>query len=298
MNRILTFLFLALAAGAFAQPQRHKKQPLEFSYGIGCSNYLGELGGGNKKGTHRSPIDLELKQTKPALTMGVRKSLSLYRALKANLTFAQVAGNDQLTREQFRQNRNLNFKSNILEINCTYEFGFTNIQQGQRYLSKVQGMRNRYHYTYFYAGIGAFAFNPKGFYKNHWYALQPLGTEGQGINGHKKYSRVSICIPVGMGFKMKIKQRHFVGVEFAYRFTFTDYLDDVSTSYHNNIEIAEQRGALAAHFADPSLNKLHKEVTSTGEQRGNPLQKDGYLILTVSYSKQTHKKFRGLFSNF
>ncbi len=271
---------------------------IEVIAGIGCANYLGELGGQSKIGTHKSPVDLEFQQTRPALMVGFRKLLSTHRAVKINLSYAQVSGNDKLTNEPFRQNRNLNFKSNILELNMNYEIGFRNVQKGQRYLSRVRGVRNKDHYTYFFAGIGAFYYNPKGYYKGSWHALQPLGTEGQGLNGKKKYSRIAVCVPIGVGFKVKVKQRHNFGIEFGYRITFTDYLDDVSTTYFNISEMREQKGDIAAHFADPSLNNMHKEVTAGGEQRGNALQKDGYFILTINYSKESYRRNRGMFSKF
>jgi hypothetical protein len=173
-----------------------------------------------------------------------------------------------------------------------FERGFRHVQNGQRYLAKVKGIRNHDYYTYLLGGIGAVFFNPRSFYKNKWYSLQPLGTEGQGLNGHKKYSRITMVIPVGFGVKTKIMREHYLGLEFGYRITFTDYLDDVSGNYFSNSQILENRGPVAAHFADPSLSSAQKDLTMDGEQRGNSAHKDGYFFLSVTYSKQTSGRRR------
>ena len=34
-----------------------------------------------------------------------------------------------------------------------------------------------------FVGVGGFYFNPKAKYEGKWVSLQPLGTEGQGLNG-------------------------------------------------------------------------------------------------------------------
>ena len=119
--------------------------------------------------------------------------------------------------------------------------------------------------------------------------LQPLGTEGQGLNGTRPYSRLSVALPFGAGLRWKLSRYHTLNFELGYRFTLTDYLDDVSTTYYNNQEIREARGAVAAYFADPSIKTL-PDATRVGEKRGNPEHNDGYLVFSIQYVYKLQKK--------
>jgi len=47
----------------------------------------------------------------------------------------------------------------------------------------------------------------------------------------KAYSPIGISIPLGIGVRYRISRKMDVSFEMAYRFTFTDYLDDVSGDY-------------------------------------------------------------------
>ncbi|MEO8734181.1 MAG: hypothetical protein ABI373_07610 [Flavobacteriales bacterium] len=86
-----------------------------------------------------------------------------------------------------------------------------------------------------------------------------------------------------------------VGLELQYTKTFTDYIDDVSGIYYNNDSIAAARGPVAAHLADPSLGDIAGQ-TATGQQRGQPKHKDGYMFLKFDLHyklyRRDHKKHK------
>jgi hypothetical protein len=106
---------------------------------------------------------------------GLRYKLSNYFALKGNATYGRVSGNDNLTTETFRHNRNLNFFSDIIELNVNFEAAFQQEQIGHRYrLRKLKGLRGYEIYMYGFAGVGIFYFNPKTEIDGHVYELQPL----------------------------------------------------------------------------------------------------------------------------
>lgn len=118
--------------------------------------------------------------------------------------------------------------------------------------------------------------------------LQPLGTEGQGlIASRTKYSLIGICIPVGIGFKYTIDRYWGVGLEIGLRKTFTDYIDDVSTTYFDFANYPDAND-LAAVLADRS-NKSDPKVTTAGQQRGDPRDKDSYMfgIFSLNYKLRT-----------
>jgi len=72
-----------------------------------------------------------------------------------------------------------------------------------------------------------------------WVKLRPLGTEGQYSTldptdanyGIKPYKVAQIAIPFGIGIRLKLNQVMDFSAEWGFRYTFTDYLDDVSRNY-------------------------------------------------------------------
>ena len=65
--------------------------------------------------------DLELSQTKPAVHIEFRYCLARKMAIRTRFTYGVLAGNDNLTTEPFRQNRNLSFKTDMFELSVVYE---------------------------------------------------------------------------------------------------------------------------------------------------------------------------------
>jgi hypothetical protein len=261
----------------------------EVYFGLGASNFLGELGGANDVGTNGLK-DLEFNMTRPTITLGYRFILNPYIGIRTGFTQGFVGGDDALTREIYRQNRNLNFKTGISELALNVEiYPFTERFEHFYHMKGASGRKNKYLSPYVTAGIGVFYFNPKGKYQGQWHALQPLRTEGQGLaGGPSPYKRVSICIPVGIGIKFSLNKNWSVGFEMAGRKTMTDYIDDVSGEYYDPVQLA-QVNSLSPLLADPSLglvpNATVPNSDGTGAQRGDKTDNDAYMfaILSVHY---------------
>lgn len=292
-----TLLLLLLVLPMIMQAQRRNRYRWEGTIHIGASNFLGDLGGANRIGTN-GLRDLELVLTRPAVGLGVRYRSNRYLGYQVNAWYGRVNGDDKLTTEAFRNNRNLNFKSNIIELSGQLEFYFTKERQGHIYkIKNVKGWRHIDMQVYGFIGGGAFFFDPMGqFQGGAWYKLRPLGTEGQGIKaGSKIYSRVNAAIPIGLGLKYAIDRRWAIGLEIGMRKTFTDYIDDVSTTYFDNDSIRAINGPQAAYFADPSLHNPNItpvggiEVTGAGQQRGDPSDNDAYMFVTFSVNYKFSK---------
>jgi hypothetical protein len=205
----------------------------------------------------------------------------------------QVAGNDAWLQPDgvsdpafYRWYRNLHFKSMIVELSVMGEFNFLRYMPGSM----------DYRWTpYVGAGVGLFAFNPKAEYQGQWYALQPLGTEGQGLPGYgNRYNRVQIVFPISMGVKFNLNRKWSMGFEFNHRFTLTDYIDDVSTSYVDPADLRAFYDDQTANLiyglsrrsteVDPQDERGH--ITAPGQQRGDPKNHDQYFTgsLFVSYT--------------
>ncbi len=299
------FIIFCYSAKAqyFTKHDSWKKERKEWLFGGGVSNFLGDLGGLNKIGTHYSYADLEMVLTSPSASLGYRYRINKRFASRTEFSYLQVKGDDKLTLEPFRHNRNLNFKSNIFEFSTVVELSLSFDRHGNKYhIKKTMFRRYKQYSSYYYlfVGIGGFYFNPKANYGGTWYNLHDLSTEGQGLPGSnsKPYKRISISIPIGIGLRYKLNERWTLGLEYNFRKTFTDYIDDVSSTYYDKGKLMQYKGPVAVALADPSLG-LIKGATDpngngSGAQRGNIKDKDSYmnLQLKVGYVLKNKKRRR------
>lgn len=301
-------LAVILVLPLLANAQRNKRYRWEGGVDIGAANFLGDLGGANQIGTHFVK-DLELSLTRTAFGAHVRYRSNRYIGYRANFMYGKINGNDALTTERYRHNRNLNFKSNVFEFSTVLEFYISKERPGHIYnYKKLHGWRHIDIQSYGFIGVGGFYYNPKSIHYGQWYELRPLHTEGQGFKPDvKMYSRFSVCLPMGMGFKYAINRRWNVGLEYGLRLTFTDYIDDVSTVYvdpallYANMDA--QTAALAAYFAQPGGQDITAadnggvDPTWVNQQRGDSKHNDAYMFMcvTVNYKigkfRKTHSKF-------
>jgi hypothetical protein len=114
-----------------------------------------------------------------------------------------------------------------------------------------------------------------------------LGTEGQEttkFNDKRRYSLTQLSVPVGLGAKWQLDDYWAFGFEFGVRKTFTDYLDDVSSIYVDNIIVGGASGPMAVALKDRSM-EVGQTPFENGDLRGNSATKDWYVIggLTLTY---------------
>ena len=233
-------------------------QHREFGLAMGAANYQGDL----------APR-LVLAETQPYASLFYRRNINGFFALRGELSFAQVSGDDK--HFEANQPRNLHFRSPIYEVAGLLEFNF------QKYLL---GLRSKDFTPYVFAGIGVAYFNPQAQLDGTWHDLRPLSTEGQGIGGADPYSPFLIALPMGGGFKWKFTRRLNLGAYLTYRFTYTDYLDDVSGTYFEKASIVEEKGTIAGNLSDRRV-----EIPNyTDKERGNPDRNDWYAFFGFSLS--------------
>ena len=153
---LLWITSMPLSAQYFRQSSYWKTNRNELNIALGISNFLGELGGRNQIG---SPFvwDLEMSQTRPAASFGYRYYIRRKQSLRLGLTYGVLAGNDNLTTEIFRANRNLHFRSDVLEASLRYELHLYREELGHVYdLRGVKGTKSSRVGFYFCGGIGVF----------------------------------------------------------------------------------------------------------------------------------------------
>ncbi|MBI3512424.1 MAG: outer membrane beta-barrel protein [Bacteroidetes bacterium] len=237
----------------------------EIGFFIGGGYYIGEL----NPTTHLGSL------TRPAAGIVYRHNFNYRFAVAGDLIFGSVQGIDSRSTSYEQQKRNLSFRSPITEFGGRAEFNFIEYKIGD----------DKYPFTPFmFLGLAVFNFNPRASYGNQWVNLQPLKTEGQS----KAYLRTQLSIPFGVGFRANLAQRVGLVAEWGMRKTFTDYLDDVSTTYADPSVLLANGGPLAVAVADRSTTP-----NDVGRERGNPRNKDWYsfvgLTITFQLAGKPHK---------
>ena len=125
MQKVFILILTILLLPIYSQAQKWKRQRVEYSFGLGASNFLGDLGGRNQQGTDFI-MDFELKATRYAAALGYRYQIGKDWYVKANLMYVKVSGNDNLTEQPARARRQLSFKSNIVELSANWSICLLN----------------------------------------------------------------------------------------------------------------------------------------------------------------------------
>jgi hypothetical protein len=269
-----------------------RSQGWDLGIDLGASGFLGDLGGANYIGR---PLffDLETSLVRPATSLHARFYMSSRFALKGSFTYTIVQGDDGLIQpkeeyspEWYRWYRNLSFQSDILEGSVTAELNFTRFDLGSK--------RNRFAPTFL--RDRCFSFQPENIVQRILVELKPLRTEGQGFDslGRKEYSLTQPVIPVGLGFRYNISSTPDFWFRIPAHPHFTDYIDDVSTTYvsqdafnnyfQNDPLTAQTAYDLSVRADEKSDYPLNGSIVAPGEQRGDPTKKDSYILLQVSFS--------------
>ena len=213
--------------------------------------------------------EIDTRANRLALSFGFQRHYKKF-TVNSNLMATQLVANDLFSRDSQMWSRNLSVRTDVLELSTTIEV--------MPYKSwSIPVLKN----LYFNAGLGLIYFEPKANYKGDWIRLQPLGTEGQNyLPGAHRYRRLALVIPAGLGLKCNLGDYSTVSLDFSIRKTFTDYLDDASTTYANPVLLTSQSGELAAILADRS-----PRPRAVGTQRANSETKDVYMTLGIKVSR-------------
>ncbi|MBD1398592.1 hypothetical protein H9Q13_15575 [Pontibacter sp. JH31] len=313
MKKFVTLLLLLAVSFAVvsteAEAQRFTKRKRYATVGVtlGASNYFGDLV------PQADFTSMRLKSTRPSV--GINYTFRHFPRVSSRYSFQwnRIAGDDAKAagpdegENMGRYRRNLSFRNDIKELSA---------------VAIIDLFENRHYYRrrpdfvpYAYAGIAVFHHNPKAYYENGshpglspdldiatgWYALQPLGTEGQYLDVEgtvsDPYKRIQIAIPFGLGVRYKLDRNWDFSFEMGWRATFTDYLDDVSTAHVNKSDLLSEgnrssnrnasvifsdRSAEAGFNSelvkDPSgYSRLPKYGTNNNRTRGNSSDNDWYI---------------------
>lgn len=261
-NTLLILLLFTMPISLFAQ---------RWEAGVfgGASHYNGDLSEGI----------IMLNQTHGVVGAMVKYNFSEKLTLRGGLYYGTISGNDENATDLIRRNRNLHFTSQITEFSLIPEFNLMGYKIGSRRQTLT---------PFVYAGIGIFKFNPYATDANgRAVPLQPLRTEGQGsivfqdASGNQQrelYALTQVNIPLGIGLKFALSQRFTMTIEMSARKLFTDYLDDVSTTYIPTSVIDEVGGPRTEEWSDRRLGLIEPGPDPLSDPRGNPTTNDWYYF--------------------
>ena len=291
MKNIFTYstaalLGLALVAtpDADAQQFSKRKQYNSVGFSINAMDYFGDV--------VPKPNFTSFRLGATRLSAGVSVTRRFYPRLSGRfgLTYGRITGSDaQSTAGQsdpdaaFRRARNMTFRNDIFEASAVAIVDL--VENRNNYLKRPDFV------PYVFGGVAGFYHDPKGLYSDNTYVdLQPLKTEGQAT----AYSKFQVSIPFGGGIRYRINRNFDASLEVGWRYTFTDYLDDVSTRYADPKLLTtayQQYFGGSAGVSGPSISAPGPgtEGFNTGPKDGNPgnirgisTRNDWYIVTGVT----------------
>lgn len=213
-------------------------------FSVNALNYYGDIAPRPQR------VSTDISFTRPGLGVSFAHRFGPRYTLQGQFMWGVLKGSDVESADQadldngvFRYRRNLSFRNHIKEFSVVAILDlFKN--QGN-YISRAKWT------PYGFVGIAGFLHNPQGLAPatglngsplpeaGTWVKLQPLGTEGQNSNlaptdvnyGIKPYKLMQFAIPFGVGVRLRVNEVMDIWGDLGFRYTFTDYLDDVSQNY-------------------------------------------------------------------
>ena len=194
-------------------------QKYEVGLGFGSTNYKGDIAPG-----------FYPQFSRPAGSIFFRNNVSTAVSFKFSLMKGALFADDSKSDDNYSKIRNQQFTTRITEFTAQFEYNFINYRDPQ--LRKLGS-------PYLLLGVGAFKMNSLD------------------VGAIDKTSDIQLCLPFGLGYRRVITDQWNIGIEFAARKTFTDYVDN-----------------------------LGGELLTSKFQNGNSFDKDMYFFtqLTLSYT--------------
>jgi hypothetical protein len=280
----LILLFATLFIGLASL---HGQYRWDVGIASGTGNYLGDIGGDELDGRDLF-FDLHLDQTKFSSHLFARYRFNNTTSVRFSLGTVFIEDTDAASTNPGRAARNAHFRNTIYEGSVRVQGVFwarPNLLP-YKYRRQVSGE------VYGIGGLTYFMHNPQarmtreateGLYEaglinknpdsfdyDLWYDLRGYQTEG------RAYSRSSFAIPLGIGAGFTLNKYWRLGLEMVWSVTFTDFLDDLSTTYADTENLTDIEIILSRPSGLPN---------SPGSQRGSPDRNDAFGTLQVSISK-------------
>jgi Domain of unknown function (DUF6089) len=227
---------------------------------VNAVNYYGDLA------PKPSRFSTDISFTRPGFGVSFGHRFGPRYTLMGQFMWATLKGSDKESADPSnaeyngRYLRNLEFRNNIKELTVVAVIDL--FENMATYISRVRWT------PYVSGGAAVFISTPKAKAPatdltgaalpdaGNWVKLRPLKTEGE------KYSAIQFAIPLSVGARFRINEVLDLWADIGYRYTFTDYLDDVSGRYIDLDKFGDNRLAQAMSYRTNEL-----EVGSNPGQR-------------------------------
>ncbi len=263
-------------------------------FSVNALNYFGDLSPAPTK------FSTDISFTSPSFGISFFHRFGPRYTLQAQYLYASLKGSDSesadakdLSNGKFRNQRNLSFRNRMHELSVV---AYLDLFENQStYISRVKWT------PYAYLGVAAFYHNPQAqapakdlkgsalAEAGQWVDLQPLKTEGV------SYSLIQFAIPFGAGARFRINEVFDLWADVGFRYTFTDYLDDVSGNYVNPNSLSTLGQTMAYRTNELSgyptaTQSVPSELAGvnvqngygrSGDKRGSPAQNDIYMVTSI-----------------
>lgn len=210
MKKFLFILFIfVLSLESYSQSfYRYRfDAPWSVSASVGPTQYFGEL---YSLWKYNEGIQPDWNAN-----IAIRRTVGTYIRLRGDFTYYQISGQDPpADPRSLRQPRNLHFRARNWEAAGIAEFHLKPV--------KVYNITRSFFNLYGFAGVGVSTNNPKAELNGTWVDLRPLQLE------NNPYEKHIIVFPTGIGMKYKLNVYTDLTIEMNYRWTLTDYMDDIS----------------------------------------------------------------------
>ncbi len=271
MKRVVLWaLLFSTINAAKAQYLQSFEHAGEIGISAGYAQYFGDLNS-----------QADMSHAKFSAALHYTKQMNNYIGIKISATYASLGYSDKYSSNIVQQTRNLSFNNDIWELSVNGTFNFFQFNPG------FEG----YDFTpYVGLGLGVFTYDPYAYLNGQKYMLRLLGTEGQGSAAYPDrtpYKNIAMCLPLTFGLKYALGAKTNVFAELRYRFTTTDYLDDVSATYAPDAFVA---GSPAFLLSDRSY-ETGSTIGIKGRQRGNTIGNDAFATfhIGVSFNIQNYR---------
>ncbi len=261
---ILLLLSIFVLSNNLNAQKRYRNGVHEFGAFIGGSNYFGDI----------AP-EISLNEFNLCGGLMYKYHHNSFLSSRYQATYAKISGSDK----NFNSNsyRNITFFSPIVELGYSCEFNFKPFGINVRESSKT---------FYLVGGVNMFYFDPKAeLPSGDIVDLRRFGTEGQFLDGKKKtYSRIQPNLLMGFGLKQNFGKGNVVGIELAFRKTFTDYLDDTKNNYPSYALMNASKGGTAAELSHPHTLEDRNPPATPNTMRGDKHLQDWYFTVGITIS--------------
>lgn len=209
MKRLLLIVLFLITWEAQSQSfYRYRfEEPWSISASLGPTQYFGELYSFWKYN--------EGVQPDWHANFSVNYTFGTHLKARIEGTYYKISGADPPSDPRaYRTPRNLHFRAQNWEASGIIEYYWHPV--------KVNNITRHLWNPYIFAGVGISTNNPEAQLGDRWVDLRPLQLE------NNPYEKLIMVFPMGLGFKYKLNVYMDLKFEGNYRFTLTDYLDDIS----------------------------------------------------------------------